>query len=275
MAPTGHNYPVFRAGRNGGPPVLVLHELNGLSAPTLDFCLELEANGWTAYAPVLFGKYGDDDPIKATTKLKGDRRWRLTDPHSSGPVLDDVAAMTAWISKQHGGRRVIVMGNCLTGGFPLALLGRADVRAAILCQPAMPFPTSAANALLEIQSADSKRFMALPEKAVDDALDALASDPSKRIIGFHYLEDWLARMEKFDELHAEFVTRKMPDRFKPVIMVPDRPDRLESWWQIEPTTARRHAAGPHNTVTASNSAVDRARMRGILLRWLEPMKHTS
>ncbi|MBX7211600.1 MAG: dienelactone hydrolase family protein [Verrucomicrobiaceae bacterium] len=270
---SGYDYPVYRTKSHRGPPILVLHELNGLSAAPLDFCLELERNGWTAYAPALFGKYGDDDMFAALKGLKKDSRWHLTDPHSSGPVLDDVAAMVAWISRQHGGRRVVVMGNCLSGGFPLALLGRADVRAAILCQPAMPFPTSPANTLLEIQSVDSKRLMALPDEMVEKTFAAMKRDPSKRLIGFHYREDWIAMFEKFEWLHQELVRRGMGEKFKPVVMVPaDRPCRQEDWWQVAYTDARRHLKGPHNTVTASDNATDRRHMRDILIRWLEGLR---
>jgi dienelactone hydrolase len=43
-------------------------------------------------------------------------------------------------AREHSGYPVGVIGMCLTGAFPLALLGsNRNVRAAVLCQPALPF----------------------------------------------------------------------------------------------------------------------------------------
>lgn len=270
--PSQHDYPVYRTPRKG-PPVLVLHELNGLSAGPLDFAVELGNHGWTVYAPALFGEYGDSRPIAALGDLKRDTRWKLYDPHDSGPVLDDVAAMVGWISRQHRGQRVIVMGNCLTGGFPLALLGRRDVKAAILCQPALPL-TTFWQAIFKNQPEPLRSHMGLPPRDEQAAFAAMKRDGSKVLLGFHYLEDPVAPIEKFDRLHAQLREAGLEDRFRPVVLVPVEKGRREAWWEVHFTAVRRGFAKPHNTVTESGSETDRRAMRQRLRQQLEALRGT-
>jgi hypothetical protein len=273
-APSKHPYPVWRSKNHSGPPILVLHELNGLNPAVLDFCLELERNGWTAYAPALWGGYGWDKLRASVDELHAaSPRWQLHDRKTSGEVLNDCAAMTHWISRLHGGQRVVVMGNCLTGSFPLALLGERSVRAGILCQPALPMPHPEWLALLGgCQSKETRRSFGIPERALEKTLATMKCDPSKQLIGFHYAEDWLAPMEKFDHIHGLLATQDLAERFHPVVLVPRGRSVRKDWWQVETTDVSRNLKGPHNTVTASGNQADRRRMRQILLQWLEPLK---
>ena len=271
QGPGGHCYPIYRTPRNG-PPVLVLHELNGLSAPPLDFSLELGSKQWTVYAPALYGEYGDSRPVSALRELKRDPRWKVSDPDDSGPILDDVAALIGWISRQHRGQRVIVMGNCLTGGFPLAFLERRDVKAAILCQPAMPLPEGLWQTLFKTQPAAAKRALALPVDRVQRSLVAMRRDRSKVLLGFHYLEDPIAPIEKFHTLHHLLSQHSLAGRFTPVILVPPGSNSNEPWWKIHPTQVRRGLLKPHNTVTESGSEADRLAMRSELYRRMERLR---
>lgn len=265
-------YSVYRT-KTKGPPVLVLHEVNGLSAPPLDFAIELGTqHGWTVYAPVLFGRYGAGSSIGTAllgslkTRLSPD--WRTKDMHSSGRVLDDVGEMVTWISRLHGGQKVIVMGNCLTGGFPLALLGRPDVKAAILCQPSMPYQSPFAKETPEYNAS-----FAIPEAALEASIDALRRDPRKRLLGFHYLEDDLAPMEKFDSLHERLRRAGVAHRFRPVVLYPAGAQRDRPWADERGTEARHKGPGmPHNTVTSSANLEDRRRMRTLLYRQLAALR---
>jgi dienelactone hydrolase len=274
-APSKYEYPVWRSKKHDGPPILVLHELNGLNPAVLDFCLELECNGWTTYAPALWGDYGWDK-LRASLDVLHDSspRWQLHDRQTSGQVLDDCVAMTRWISRMHGGKRVVVMGNCLTGSFPLALLAESKVKAGILCQPALPMTHPEWLSLLGgCQSIETRRSFGIPDAAFEKTLAVMTRDPSKKLIGFHYAQDWVAPMEKFDRLHAALANHGMGERFRPVVLVPRRFSR-EPWWHSEPTQVARNLKGPHNTVTSSGSQADRIRMRKLLLQWLEPLKST-
>ncbi|MGV3663323.1 MAG: dienelactone hydrolase family protein [Prosthecobacter sp.] len=271
-APSGHDYPVYRTKKAAGPPILVLHEVNGLAAAVPDFCLELETHGWTAYAPLLWGKYGQDDLRDSLKTLEKDRCWNLHDPQSSGPIVKDLARMVEWISREHGGRRVVVMGNCLTGAFPLALLGHPKVRAGILCQPAMPVAENKLRWFLGLTSREFKRSLAISDRDLNEVLQAMRQDSSKQLTGFHYLEDWIAPLSKFDLIHEKLTELGLQERFHPVVMVPRGSHAKKSWWKVETTTVPRNLKGPHNTVTAGGSRADREHLRKLLLAWLEPLK---
>jgi esterase/lipase len=270
--PSGRKYPVWRTKQANGPPILVLHEVNGLGYPVLDFCLELERHGWTAYAPQLWGDYGQNKPFSSFDLLADHPDWRLHDTHSAGPVLQHMERLVEWISRQHGGRRVVVMGNCLTGAFPLALLGHAKVRAGILCQPAMPVAPNVCAGLTGWTSREFKRSLAISDDDLNQAVAAMQRDPSKQLTGFHYLEDWMAPIAKFDTIHEALQKRRMTERFRPVVLVLEQDRTHPVWWQVVPTQVPRNLKGPHNTVTAGGSLADRKHLRQILFHWLEPMK---
>jgi len=270
--PNSPRYSVYRTKTNG-PPVLVLHEVNGLSAPPLDFALELGArHGWTVYAPTLFGRYGAPSSRTAAAlgalKTRLSPHWDTKDMHSSGRVLEDVGDMAGWISRLHGGQKVIVMGNCLTGGFPLALLARPDVKAAILCQPSMPYQSPFAK-----ETAEYSASFALSDDTLDATIAAMKRDPGKRLLGFRYVEDALSPKEKFDMLHLRLRREGLAHRFRPVILYPPGAERTRPWADERSTEARYAGLGmPHNTVTSSASLEDRRRMRALLYRQLAALR---
>src|SRR6187551_1086106 len=115
-AASGHRYPMYVT-RGGHSPFLMLHPLGGLDPCTLEVCKELETRGWKVYAPILDGgTYGERNIARSYLHLENDPAWKLKDPHDCGPVLRDLRALVENISAANGGRRVAVMGNCLTGG---------------------------------------------------------------------------------------------------------------------------------------------------------------
>jgi dienelactone hydrolase len=247
-----------------------LHELNGLSPAPLDFSKELASKGWRVYAPALFGKYGDNDPKAALSKLKKDPRWKLYDKDDSGVIVDDVRAMSSWISGINGGQRVIVMGNCLTGTFALPLLAEKHVKAAITCQPAFPLP-STFEAIFKIQPLEKREAWGISSASMERAVDAMKG--GKKLWGFHYLEDPIAPMDKFYSLHRALEAQGIGGRFRPVVLRPARlADNDPGWWDGLDTEVRRSFLKPHNTVTESGSPCDRRRMREVLYAKLEEIR---
>jgi dienelactone hydrolase len=198
----------------------------------------------------------------------------VQDRLSSGLVLNDMAAMTRWISARHGGQRVVVMGNCLTGAFPLALIAEKTVCAGVLCQPALPIANPSYLAIIGgCQSHETKRSLGIPLSELEAAYRALAEDRSKKLLGFHYLQDWIAPMEKFERIHEDLASRGMENRFRPVVLMPRDSQADASWWQRQTTNVTRSLNGkPHNTVTSSGNMEDRRRMRSLMLRLLRDAK---
>jgi dienelactone hydrolase len=247
---TDRDYTVY-ATRTQGPPMLILHELGGLNGCTLQFG-ELEGKrGWKVYLPALDSDYDMCSPIKHALRMRK-KVWDSRNPNGTGPIYRDLEQMVQWISDLHGGQRVVVMGNCLTGNYPLGLLAHPKVKTAVLCQPAMPLK-SAGQALFGIpESAENQKALALSTEQLHAATQAMDADPSKKLIGFHYLHDPLASFAKFEVIH-ERLSRK----FHAVVMVPKGEKKSGAWYEAHETTAETGRLKPHSTVTASLDKKDR------------------
>ncbi|MDR3403459.1 MAG: hypothetical protein P4L99_13260 [Chthoniobacter sp.] len=244
---------------HAGAPLLITHGLGGLDPATLEWAKKLGENGWQVYMPLLDGPFNKCDAVGHYASLVQSGRWTLDKPDSSGPVLDDVAALADWISARHH-RRIVVVGNCLTGGFPLALLGRPTVKTAVLCQPAMPLKTVGQVLFNVPQSPADTIGFGIPKAQLNASLHALQTDSSKHLYGFHYLKDHLAPFEKFTWLHQRMVKRGIGARFKPIVLVPKGAPDHQPWWERLDTTADPGFPGTHVTLTGAEMS-DRTRLQ--------------
>lgn len=124
----------FGPGR-GGKPVILLHELPGLSNYTIQYA-ETLGEDFSVYVPLLFGEPGQ---FKACRSVLGyylsPSWWTVT---GRRPVLDDLHALASEVASIHSGESVRVVGMCLTGSFPLSLLTNEHVTAAVCAQPTLP-----------------------------------------------------------------------------------------------------------------------------------------
>jgi hypothetical protein len=80
-----HNESVYVAHATGdwqsAPPILLLHEMPGLTPDTLELAHCLAGHGYTVYVPLLFGNLGEDTDsnglfLKRVTSLKADPDWK-------------------------------------------------------------------------------------------------------------------------------------------------------------------------------------------------------
>ncbi|MCC6967049.1 MAG: dienelactone hydrolase family protein [Nitrospira sp.] len=119
------------------PPVLLLHELPGLSGKTLEYAREL-SNEFTVYVPLLFGKPNSQSMVHGTLLYFGlnDEWWGLEDGDSK--VVAWLRALVKEVEQQHQGQSIGVIGNCLTGSLPLTLLDNPHIQAVVLAQPTLP-----------------------------------------------------------------------------------------------------------------------------------------
>ena len=135
-------WPVHRGGE--GPPVIVMHELFGLTEPVLAFARNLVAEHFTVYLPVLAG------PAPSRTKWDGRRaaaricvsreidviRWGRTNK-----IVTPLRRLAEYASEQADGADVGVVGMCFSGGFAMALAAFPPVAAGVAAQPSLPFTT--------------------------------------------------------------------------------------------------------------------------------------
>jgi dienelactone hydrolase len=238
----------------------------------------MESWGYRVYFPSLYGDpikgepaFGYDEELGSIKLLRESGTWNPVSPESTGPIVDDVRAIARWVSRREGGRGLIVVGNSLTGTFPLALLDEACVKTAVLGQPALPAMRLPQVMLRIPQSMEKKRALTLTETQWDAITASLHRHPDKRIIGFHYLEDPIAPIERFDSLHERLEAEGLANRFRAFVLSPagaayaaERGD----WVVGSDTVERRKMVTPHSTYLDAQNLKDREWFRDHLQRAL-------
>lgn len=272
-------YPVWRT-RSGGRPVLLLPPINGLSGDFLRFALEMETWGYRVYFPSLYGDpvrgepaFGYDRELGSIRLLKESGTWNPVSSESTGPIVEDVRAMARWVSRREGGRDLVVIGNSLTGAFPLALLDEPCVKTAVIGQPALPAMRVPQVMLRIPQSREKRKAIPLREEEWKRVLSALRGDSGKRILGFHYADDPIAAIERFDTLHDRLGAAGLGSRFRAFVLVAPGDTYAESreaWITSAETVERRGLVTPHSTYLDAENAEDldwfRQRLRAQLAR---------
>lgn len=126
------------------PPVILLHELTGLTPGTLAYAEELSEH-FTVYVPLLFGAKGRFSPASGLwaywfgglLDFFPHGEWGLPS-HGSQPIIQWLRGLVSNVIARHQGQRIGIIGNCMTGSLPLALLDAPDVAAVVVAQPALP-----------------------------------------------------------------------------------------------------------------------------------------
>lgn len=135
--------------QSSGPAVLLLHELPGLYKEDVELGRRIAQCGFTVYMPLFFGKpNGRADGIEGGWKIFWYGLTETVVPGTPFPAFRSghASRVARWLNEllpsihqKCGGKGVGVIGMCLTGSLPLALTGSGDVRAVVLCQPALPY----------------------------------------------------------------------------------------------------------------------------------------
>ena len=126
------------------PPVLLLHELTGLTPGTLAYAEELSKD-FTVYVPLLFGEKGKFSPtsglwaywFRGVVDFFPGGEWGIPS-HGSTPIVEWLRGVVQKVGERHAQQRLGIIGNCMTGPLPVALLDNPQVGAAVVAQPALP-----------------------------------------------------------------------------------------------------------------------------------------
>lgn len=185
----------------GGPPVVVLHELPGLIDPDLAFARCLSDAGYTVIAPLLFGEPGGEGAaFKYYRQICGGDRFACNRGEVTSP---EVKWLMALVRDARGrwpaGKGVGVVGMCLTGAFPLAMLREPLVVAPVLCQPTVPF-----NSFSWLRVFRDKDALGISPSD----LDHVKTQTNMPILGIRYTGDWRCPRQRFARL-----TEELKDRF--------------------------------------------------------------
>lgn len=193
----------------GGPPVILLHELPGLTEADLD-AAALLAKGpdqhgqprkdtYTVIAPLLFGQPGGEgDWRRHRREVCGAEQFACSDGEATSPHVAWLIELVRDVrQKWPSGQGVGVIGMCLTGAFPLAMLKEPAVVAPVLLQPTVPF-----NAWTYFGWFTDKERLGIHP---DDLAAAKRRDAP--ILGIRYRDDWRCRAPRFNRLAREFGKR--------------------------------------------------------------------
>jgi dienelactone hydrolase len=208
----------------GKVPLVVLHELPGMSPSFISYCSEMAKNGFRIYMPLLFMTPNTElkSPVSQLALcIRKEFRELFAAQKGNGHARPFTAWMLSLIQnvhEQNPDRKVGVVGMCLTGGFALAAIAKPSVHAAIACQPSMPiFGDMSTLGLSKAERENmSKRAKTLPAPCAK---------------GYRFSRDWISR-----DGHMEAAKEILGDGFK------RHPD-LPSKWGL-PGTWHSTLTGP-------------------------------
>jgi dienelactone hydrolase len=130
--------------RTAGPPVIIMHEIFGVTEPVIEFCQTIAKAGYQVWVPVLFGS--SEPKCGAFAKVARIAQFvcvayefRVFSANKSGPWADWLRDLLAKVCQDSSANRVGVIGLCLTGNFVLAMAQDTRVKAPVMGEPSLPF----------------------------------------------------------------------------------------------------------------------------------------
>jgi len=173
-----------------GPGVVLIPELPGLTPEVLGLAQHLVTSGFTVCVPSPFGTPGREASagytVRTLARVCVSAEFRAFALGAHRPITDFVRAVAADLATRTPGTGVGVIGMCFTGGFALATAIEGSVLAAVLSQPAVPFPTGRARRL-DLGASASE----LDEVAARTGSDGLC------LLGLRFSEDISAPRARF------------------------------------------------------------------------------
>jgi len=186
---------VFRTGKLGDPPILLMQELPGMTKHTLDLALRLATDGFVVYLPLLFGRPGGSiEVFKNAIRLCLQREFHFLAWHKSSPIADWLRLLCRYISDENNGRSVGAIGMCFTGRFVLSLLVEDVLVAPVMAQPGHPKGHGSAKAAATL---------GVPECDLLAAKKRVSSD-GVRILGLRFENDPFCPPQRFETMEKEF-----------------------------------------------------------------------
>jgi dienelactone hydrolase len=156
------------------------------------------------YVPLFFGEKGKFSLtsglwsywFRGVGKFFPGGEWGVPS-QGSAPIVNWLRGVVQKVGEQHAQQRIGIIGNCLTGPLPLALLNHPRVNAAVVAQPALPLRfwwyTDADHKSLGL-SADDLQY---------------AKKSAAKIYGLRFETDCMSAPAKQDTLRDQFGDRYM------------------------------------------------------------------
>jgi dienelactone hydrolase len=188
--------------RLNGPGLLVLHELPGFTPQYVAFCNRLYLDGFSPIMPVLFGEPCQRYDLLGYPRSLLNRDFRLYASRQSHPIthwLRNLAeALPRVIPNLPGPETIGVIGMCLTGILPLALLDQPRIVAPVLSQPAIPIPWMWPWPCIP----SGERELGLSDSELKHARTRLIKEDMDVLV-FRFGEDCLSPQARYNRLQEE------------------------------------------------------------------------
>ncbi len=189
----GLTHDVYEKG--SGPGVVLIPEVPGMTPEVLGLAEHLVQSGFTVAVPSPFGT--PEKPattgytLRVISRLCVSAEFRAFATDAHRPISDFLRAVAADLASRTPASGVGVIGMCFTGGFALATAVDGSVLAAVMSQPAVPFPLGKAR------SADP----GLSQGELQTVIDRTSSD-GLCVMGLRFSEDASVSPLRFAGLKA-------------------------------------------------------------------------
>jgi hypothetical protein len=153
--------------------------------------------------------------------------------------------------KQNPGQTLTVIGNCMTGAFPVELLKEDGIDLAVVCQPALPIP---------IANSANQTALGLPAKVIAATISAMETNPKKQLVSFNYQDDRASKLARTETLATLTADPKLKgDVAKRHLIFIGMGTGSDDDRAVKPLPSRWHAlptatAKGHSTVTGAKGS---------------------
>jgi dienelactone hydrolase len=182
--------------RGSGPPVVVMHEMPGITPAVRRFAQRVADEGYTVFMPHLFGTPGKDYAAgyngRELLRACVSREFSVFASRRASPITDWLRALCRQAHGELGGKGVGVVGMCITGNFGLALMADPTVIAPVLSQPSLPVGLSRrARSGLHVSE---EQLRVAKRRTREEGL---------RVLGLRFTHDVLCPGARFERLRQE------------------------------------------------------------------------
>jgi len=166
-------YDVYKLGHEG-PPVILLHEMPGMSAESIRLGQMLAAEKFTVYMPLFFDAPGKARILRNGIVGAAGGHFSMFARAEASPAVEWVRGFGAELFARHGGTKVGVIGQCATGNFAVPLAKESWFGAGVLSQPAIPLFSKSATGLADADFASAEKATLLYFRFRDDTISTQA-----------------------------------------------------------------------------------------------------
>lgn len=139
-----------------GPPVILMHELTGMTPQFMALAARIASQGFRVYLPHFFGKVNNHDVPRGLFYCLRDE-FNVWTSNGDSRIANWLRALCTRADAEGGGGGVGVIGLCFSGNIVMSAMVLDSVRLGVMSEPALPFFHKAA---LGVPEADLERAKA-------------------------------------------------------------------------------------------------------------------